>query len=235
MSVYCLSPLGIRYLQITFETELEALSSRVDELSLLSCLPLDDDELRRLLRERQTKGTGPSDSNSNHEISPSRFVTIYKADDDKEYLREEREVRVDPYSPQQTEIATITSRRCDTCNEPLAKEEVLSGSVRPCFVCKRGTCIKCRANTNLNEYLRPEVRGQPVCMNCWNSKTILEQLMIHCPSCGQRARNYADIKKCAGWCGEKLCPSCGIQTGSDSLVCNNCHLKYSLLTEELHK
>jgi hypothetical protein len=199
----------------------------------LSCLPLDEDDLRRILRERQRKGLNHSEPNDDHEISPSKFVTIYKADDGTEYLREERVVRVDPYSPQQTEIATITSRRCETCNEPISKELFLSGLVRPCFVCKRGTCPKCRANTDLHEFLRPEVRGQPVCMNCWNSKTILEQLMIHCPSCRQRVRNYSDIKQCAGWCEEKLCPSCGIQVESGGLVCNRCHPKYSALKEEL--
>jgi hypothetical protein len=197
-------------------------------------LPLDEDDLRRLLRERKTEESH-SQRNDNADFSPSRFVTIYKDDEDKEYLREERIVTVNPYSTEQTEIAVTTSRRCDTCNEPISKEMFLSGSVRPCFVCKRGTCPKCRANTDLNEFLRPEVRGQPICLNCWNSKTILEQLMIHCPSCGQRVRNYLDIRKCAGWCQEKLCSSCGIQTGSDSLVCNTCHLKYSLLMEELHK
>jgi RecJ-like exonuclease len=66
-----------------------------------------------------------------------------------------------------------------------------------------------------------------------NSKTILEQLMIHCPSCKQRVRNYSDIKQCAGWCEEKLCPSCGIQIESGGLACNRCHPKYSALKEEL--
>jgi hypothetical protein len=218
-------------LQITFETELEALSSRTDEIDLLSCLPLDDDELRRLLRERQTKSASPSDSNNNHEIAPSRFVTIYKSDDDKEYLREERVVRVDPYSPQQTEIATITSRRCKTCNEPIDK--TMFGFVRPCFNCKSETCPRCRANTDQNEYLRPEVRGQPVCMNCWNSKTVLEQLMIHCPTCGQRVRTYAEIKQCIGWCRQKICTSCGTTTDLGSLVCNLCYPKYEAFREEV--
>ena len=212
---------------------MQTLSSWFTKINSLRCLPLDEDGLRRLLKEKKTEG--PSSQGKENDFSPSRFVSIYKADDDKEYLREERIVRVSPYSTEQTEIAITTSRRCETCNEPISKEDLLSGRVKPCFVCKRGTCPKCRANTDLNEYLRPEVRGQTVCMNCWNSKTILEQLMIHCPSCGQRVRNYTDIRKCAGWCGEKLCPSCGIQTGSDSLVCSNCHLKYSLLSEELHK
>jgi hypothetical protein len=220
-------------LQTTIETALEALSSRNDETNSLSCLPLDDDKLRRLLRERQTKGPDQSDPSDDHEISPSKFVTIYKASDDEEYLREERVVKIDLHSPEQTEIATITSRRCKTCNEPIDK--TMFGFVRPCFSCKRETCPRCRANTDQNEYLRPEVRGQPVCMNCWNSKTILEQLMVHCPSCGQRVRSYSDIKQCAGWCREKLCPSCGIPTGADSLVCKNCHVKYSLLQEELHR
>ena len=212
---------------------MEALSSWIDRINLLSCLPLDDENLRRILRERQKRQPVPKGTID--DFSPSRFVTIYKSDDDQEYLREERIIRVNPYSPEQTEIAITTSRRCETCNEPIPKEMFLSGSVRPCFVCKSGTCLSCRPNTNLNEYLRPEVRGQPVCMNCWNSKTILEQLMIHCPSCGQRVRNYSDIKQCAGLRHEKLCTSCGIPTGLDSLVCNHCHLKYSLLQEELHK
>ena len=205
---------------------------------MLSCLPLDDDDLRRMLREGQKKAY-QSDPGNNHEISPSKFVTVYKTDDGKEYFREERVVNVNPLSPEQTEIATFTSRRCETCNEPIKKEWRLAGLVGPCFVCRRETCpqLGCRANTDTNEFLRAEVRRQPVCANCWNSKTILEQLMIHCPSCGQRVRDYVDIKQCAaGWCrGEKICPSCGIQTGSDSLVCNSCHLKYSLLQEELHK
>ncbi len=189
-----------------------------------------------MLREGQGKAPYRSDSDNNHEISPSKFVTVYKTDDGTEYFREERVVNVNPLSPEQTEISTFTSQRCETCNQPIAKEMLLGGLIRPCFVCKRDTCPKCRANTDMHEFLRPEVRGQPVCVDCWNSRAILEQLMIHCPSCKQRVRNYTDIKQCAAsWCEEKVCLSCGIPTGADSLVCNKCNIKYSLLQEELHR
>lgn len=193
-----------------------------------------------MLKERGGYSSGGDPHNENSiaasgaRFEPSRFVTVYRSPDGAEIFREEKVVDIDPRTAQQAEFITRTSRPCDRCNGPITKEMLDTCSYGTCFVCDFLVCANCMANTNLNEYLRPEVRGQTVCKKCWTTREILERLMIHCPSCNQRVRNYSEIKQCAGWCKKALCPSCGIPTET-GLACNLCNLKIAIFNQEVHR
>lgn len=162
----------------------------------------------------------------------SRYKRSVMTPDGETVYTEEKQVTVDPFAPHQEEIVTEVSPRCESCGQLLTRE-MFSFDVKPCFVCKKKTCSRCRPNTNVTEFLKPEVRGQPICFDCWNSAFIMKQLQITCPSCGHPVRNYDDIKTCMGWCREKRCQSCGIPTDQGGLVCGKCHPKYAALAQEL--
>jgi hypothetical protein len=108
----------------------------------------------------------------------------------------EKRVSANPYSAEQKEEITHVTPRCESCGEPITTDMFARGDVKPCLVCGKKTCPRCRANTDLHEYLKPQARGQPVCLECWNSPFIAKELFITCPSCDQPVRNYTDIKTC---------------------------------------
>jgi hypothetical protein len=123
---------------------------------------------------------------------------------------------------------------CESCGEAVTPAMLTLGLVKRCVACGRRTCPQCRVATNQNEYLKPEVRGQPVCYDCWSSPFVMNRLQITCRSCNHPARNYSDIKTCLGWCNPRreICLSCGVPV-EGGLVCRQCLPKYSSLKEEL--
>jgi len=166
-------------------------------------------------------------------LGVSKVRTIVKTPSGETVYTEEKEVKIDPYTAQSEAITTYVSDACESCGQAITGEMLALDLIRPCFVCGKKTCQRCRANTNLTEYLKPQVRGQPVCSSCWTSPAILRELIIRCPSCDQQVKDSNDIRTCGGWCREKICPSCGIQTAAGGLVCNACYPKYAALKEEL--
>lgn len=161
-------------------------------------------------------------------VAVSKQITDEKGN----VLYEERdETSINPWTAQPERKVVYTTRKCEGCSLPLTAEMLSTDQVKPCILCGKVTCPRCRVNTEVTEYLKPEVRGQPLCGNCFH--TFTRSLIIVCPSCDQPAKSYYDIKTCAGWCSSKVCPSCGIQVELGGLVCRRCHPKHVALIEEL--
>jgi hypothetical protein len=196
-------------------------------------LAVDEDELKRLLKERRRGGNRPLHGmDLKTSIGDSVFKEVVKTPDGKTAYEIEKRVTANPYSAEQREEITHVTPPCESCGEPIAPDMFARGDVKPCLVCGKKTCKRCRANTDLHE-LKPQVRGQPVCLKCWNSSFVARELFIRCPSCDQPVKDYYDIKTCTGWCNKKICPSCGVQVEVGGLVCHRCEPKYSALKEEL--
>lgn len=166
-------------------------------------------------------------------LGVSKVRTIVKTRSGETVYSEEKEVKVDPYTAQNEETITYVSEVCESCGQAITGEMLAQDLIRPCSVCGRKTCQRCRINTSATEYLKPQVRGQTVCQDCWSSPAIAKELQIRCPSCDSPVKDHYDMKTCAGWCEQKICPSCGILTRQGGLVCRRCHLKYSALEDEL--
>lgn len=141
------------------------------------------------------------------------------------------ETTVNPYTLQPERKVTITTDKCEQCGLPITGEMLTMDQVKPCIVCRKLTCPRCRINTDVSEYLKPEVRHQSLCANCFH--TFTRSIIITCPKCDQPVKNYDDIKTCAGWCNQKVCPSCGTHGMADQLFCRRCFEKHSLLQQEM--
>ncbi len=194
---------------------------------------VDDDELRKLLRERKGRRNYANRMPYKGKLGISKVRTIVKTRSGETVYAEEKEVNVDPYTAQNEETTTYVSDGCESCGQAITGEMLALDLIKPCFVCGRKTCQRCRANTSVSEYLKPQARGQAVCQDCWNSPAIAKELQIRCPSCESPAKDHYDIKTCAGWCEQKICPSCGVLTPQGGLVCRRCQPKYSALAQEL--
>ena len=230
MSVYCLIE-TIRD-RGDGQARVVTLSNRQTKSSVLRALAVDDDNLRKLLKERKRRKGYADRMPYRKKVGVSKIRTIVKTPSGETVYSEEKEVKINPYTAENEETTTYVSDKCG-CGRPVTGEMLALDLIKPCFVCRRITCQSCRANTNQTEYLKPQVRGQPVCTSCWTSPAILREMMIRCPSCDQPVKDYYDIKTCGGWCRDKICPSCGIQTHTGGLVCNACYPKYAALKEEL--
>ena len=183
---------------------------------------IDVDELRKMLKERKEVDIfsrmeyrkPPGKSRIRREIRTPEGELVYV---------EEREVIINPYTGQQEQKITIVSQKCEVCGMPITGEMLAMDQIKPCIICGRKTCPRCRVNTDVVEYLKPEVRGQPLCQECWN--TLASQLIITCPTCGKPARNYSEIKKCA-ICGIDVCQSCGVPLSGGLMLCSRCAMDY---------
>ncbi len=196
-------------------------------------MAVDENEPRRLQKERKRGSNRPLDGMGlKTSIGESTIKEVMKTPDGETAHEVENRSSANPYSAEQREEITHITAPCENCGEPITTDMFARGDVKPCLVCGTKTCPRCRANTNLQE-LKPQDRGQPVCLKCWNSSFVAGELFIRCPSCDQPVRDYYDIKTCIGWCDRKICPSCGIQATSRGLVCERCFPKYTALRDEL--
>jgi predicted amidophosphoribosyltransferase len=75
-------------------------------------------------------------------------------------------------------------------------------------------------NTNLHEYLRPEIRGQPLCQTCYQLH--FHNLIVTCPSCQQAVKDTYDVKRCTH-CYRSTCPSCGVPIPKGGMLCGPCY------------
>ena len=179
---------------------------------------MDIDDVKRMLSkrkdgdptERMEYRTPPGKSTIRREVKTRDGETIYV---------ENREITVNPYTAQQEHVIIEISQRCESCGMPITGEMLALDLIRPCISCQKKTCPRCRVNTNVHEYLRPEVRGQPICEPCWNRFT--QQLIVLCPNCRQPVKDYYDIKRCR--CNVKVCPACGVSVPGGGLLCRRCH------------
>ena len=183
-------------------------------------MSVDENELKRMLSERSRKDDPffrmehkpkPGKSKVRREIQTPDGETIYV---------EEREITTNPYSAQQEHTIIQISHRCESCKMPITGEMLALDEIKPCINCHRQTCPRCRVNTNLHEYIRPEIRGQPLCQICWDRH--VQSLIVTCPSCKQPVKDSYDIKQCA-YCGRKVCPACGVSILGGALLCASCH------------
>lgn len=196
-------------------------------------LAVDEDELKRLLKERRRGSSGPLDGmDLKSSVGDSVIKEVVKTRDGKTAYEIEKRVSANPYSAEQREEITHVTPPCESCGEPITSVMFAQGDVKPCLTCGKKTCPRCRANTDLHE-LKPQVRGQPVCLKCWNSSFVARELFITCPTCKQPVKDGYDVKTCLGWCGRKICPSCGVHAESEGLVCGECFPKYTALRDEL--
>jgi hypothetical protein len=180
---------------------------------------IDADELKRMLNKNNRK----SDLLDRMEYrKPPGKATVrreVKTPDGEIIYIEDRQITVNPYSAQQEHIIVQISHKCECCGMPVTGEMLALDLIRPCTSCQKKTCPRCRINTNLHEFLKPEVRGQTVCNECWNR--FAHELIVHCPNCKQPVKNHYDIKTCNN-CEDKICPACGISLPSGGLICSRC-------------
>jgi hypothetical protein len=170
-------------------------------------------------------------------IRPANSAKVTKETRDLDgnvLYKEQAETAIDA-ATMQPEIKILKETLKCSCGQPFDEHMLMSDQVRVCGICSAVTCVRCWANTNVTEYFKPQVRGQTICLSCWNNPTIMSQLMIKCPTCDHPVRNYGEIKDCFGWHERphKICPSCGIPGQIGELVCRKCHPKYVSLMEVL--
>ena len=164
-----------------------------------------DDRLERMEYQKP-----PGKSTVRREVKTLDGETIYV---------EDRQITVNPYSAQQEHVIIQISHRCESCSMPITGEMLALDLIKPCTVCRKKTCPRCRINTNLHEYLKPEVRGQSICSECWNR--FAHELILGCPNCKQPVKDNYDVK-CCGECGLKVCPACGVSLPGGALICRTC-------------
>lgn len=188
---------------------------------------VDSEELKKLLKEKASQNEGLKNNVFDRmEVKDKHgkcvVRRIIKDKSGRMVYEEERELTVNPYTLQEETNVTYVTEKCECCNLPITGEMLASDQVKPCSLCGRMTCPRCRVNTDVDEYLKPEVRKQPLCQNCWN--IFAKTLIIHCASCGQPVRNYEELKVC-GMCARKVCASCSVNFRG-ILLCNKCYLGY---------
>jgi hypothetical protein len=199
-------------------------------------LSFDVDELRRMLKKKGEPGSLPESSVFDRleaKEKPPKAVKrrIMKSPSGEILYEEVDETTVDPYTLQPEHTVTYATAKCEQCGLPITGEMLTQDQVKPCILCGKFTCPRCRVNTDVAEYLKPEVRHQPLCGNCFHAFT--KSIILTCPNCDQPVKSYYDIKTCAGWCDRKVCPSCGAQGEAGQLLCRRCFPKYTILHEEM--
>lgn len=181
---------------------------------------IDINELKRLLAEKKSGSDDPF-AKMEHKPAPGKSKTrreIRTPDGETVYV-EDREVTVNPYSAQQEHTIIQISHRCESCQMPITGEMLSLDLIKPCVSCQKRTCPRCRVNTNLHEYLKPEIRGQALCQTCWDRYA--HTLVVTCPNCKQPVKDYYDVKHC-GHCGSNVCPACGVPLPGGALICSSC-------------
>jgi len=182
---------------------------------------IDINELKRQLAEKKTDSHDDPFTKMEHEPAPGKARTrreIRTADGETIYV-EEREITVNPYSAQQEHTIVQISHRCESCQLPITGEMFSLDLIKPCVSCQKKTCPRCRINTNLHEYLKPEIRGQALCQSCWDRHA--HTLVVTCPNCKQPVKDYYDVKRCSH-CDLKVCPACGVPLPGGALICGSC-------------
>jgi hypothetical protein len=181
-----------------------------------------EEELKQMLAER----TNPEDPFSRMEYKPrpgkSKTLREIKTPDGETIYIEDREITLNPYSGQQEHRIIQITKRCESCGMPITAEMLALDEVKPCINpnCRKITCPRCRVNTNLHEYLRPEIRGQPLCQICYS--THFRNVIMMCPSCHQAAKDPYDVKLCVQ-CNRTTCPSCGVPIEGGGMLCGSCY------------
>jgi len=184
----------------------------------------EEDEYLRALRERRRKSfSGDIFERMDYRPPPqhAEIEESIKGEDGEEIYSAKRHVTVDPYTLEQKQKITYTTKKC-SCGEPITGQMLATELIQKCTVCGQATCPSCRANTEI-EYLKPEVRGQTVCKNCFNQ--LASQLLLTCPTCSQPIKENKDVKVCA-YCPRKICESCGIRLPIGAYVCSSCFGKH---------
>ena len=180
---------------------------------------VDIDDLKRMLDKK--KRTDDALDRMNYQKPPGKSTVRreVKTPDGETIYIEDRQITVNPYTAQQEHVIIQISHKCESCGMPITGEMLSLDLIRPCMCCHKKTCPRCRVNTNLHEYIKPEVRGQALCQTCWGRH--IQTLVVTCPNCKQPVKEYYDVKQC-GQCGYKVCPACGVSLPSGALVCGSC-------------
>ncbi len=183
----------------------------------------EDDYVKALREKRKMSSSGDIFERMDHRPPPkhAEIEETMRSIDGEEIYSQKRRVTVDPYTLEQKHKITYTTKKCG-CGEPITGQMLATELIQKCVMCGESTCPSCRANTEV-DYLKPEVRGQTVCKNCFNQ--VAGQLLLTCPSCRQPIGETRDIKRCA-YCPSKICESCGVKLPIGAYVCSNCFVKH---------
>jgi len=122
----------------------------------------DPDELRRLLRSQPSSPEAAKPLESLKVKPEGVRVAVSKqiTDEKGNVLYEERdETAINPWTAQPERKVVYATRKCEGCGLPLTAEILSTDQVKPCILCGKVTCPRCRVNTEVTEYLKPEVRG----------------------------------------------------------------------------
>ena len=184
---------------------------------------IDSDDLDRMLGKR--KATNPDDPFNKAEYKPppprARNYREIRTPEGETIYTEISEQTVNRYSAQQESRIIQISHRCESCRMPITGEMLSLDVIRPCVLCHKRTCQRCRANTSLNE-LKPQYRDQSICQTCCD--THFHRLVASCPNCMQPVKDAYDVKTCVD-CGEAVCPACAVPLPGGALICGPCFRK----------
>lgn len=134
---------------------------------------IDIDELRRLLEGKRRKPDVFDRMQYRGKPAKTRIVREVRTPDGEPIYTEIREVTVNPYTTEQEHKVVYVTRRCPVCGLPITGEMLATDQIKLCILCGRPTCPRCRANTDIDEWIRPEIRGQPICLECWTKFVVL--------------------------------------------------------------
>lgn len=197
-------------------------------------MSMTEEELKQMLAEKSNRGDPFSRLEYKPKPGKSKTLREIRTPDGETIYVERREVSLNPYNAEQEHSIIQITKRCESCSMPITGEMLAMDEIKPCVNprCRKITCPRCRVNTNLHEYLRPEIRGQSLCQTCYS--THFRNVIMSCPSCHQTIKDSYDAKTCAH-CERIACPSCGVPIEGGGMLCGHCHEEHEQMERAAHE